>query len=67
MKRDAAVQSQRGIKECFCLGAGNRTLHGELMPASHTLLTEQSIFIKDSKQFNLLSEIALSEAVYYCI
>lgn len=51
MKTAAAIQSQESIKNRFCWGMESHMLRGELMLASHRLLTEQSIFIKDSEQF----------------
>lgn len=53
METAAAIHSQGSIKHHILLGGGmeSHMLRGELTLASHRILTEQSIFIKDSEQF----------------
>lgn len=51
METAAGIHSQGSIKHNFCWGMESHMLRGELTLASHRILTEQSIFIKDGEQF----------------
>ena len=51
METAVAIPSQGSIKHHFCRGMESHMHRGELTLASHRILTEQSIFIKESEQF----------------
>lgn len=67
METAAAILFLGTITCHFCWAMESHTLRGELTLASHGILTEQSIFIKDSEQSQSSFEITLSEAIYDCI
>lgn len=64
METAAGALFQGSVTCHFCRAVESHVLHGDLTLASHEILTEQSIFIKDSEQFQSSSEITLSEAIY---